>query len=153
MSEISKKQIAYLHLKYKIENAHGIEPMLNLGLMRAEEVTSKVLKDIYSNEDVFSAVMECSKDGVLNVYYHLRCPKCNSDELILEEDYQNIVTLREIVDFGCCCSSCKTRIHQDPETVDVRFSVPLRFLGVDEGGLAPPSLFKRVIGWFGVGKK
>lgn len=147
MSDLSKAEIAYLHLKYKLENAQDIESMQSVGLMRVEDVSKKVLKDIYAVEDVGSAVSECAKQGLIDVNYVVVCDKCSAENLIFEEEYVSSRTLRELISDGPPCRECGHKLHLEPKSVDLRLAVPQKLLGKEEDTINY-NVFSRFFRWF-----
>lgn len=147
MNEINRRQIAFLHLKFKVENAYTMESMSSHGVMSMEDVTSKVLKDIYPTDEVASAVMECARSGTLDLYYDLSCEGCKTSMLIREDDCQDITTLARIVKHGAVCDNCGHNTHQKSDAVNVKVAVPLRYLGQDREDIEEKTLFERLLGW------
>lgn len=146
-SDISRRQVAYWHLKYKTEHAYDMENMTNLGLLTVEELSSRVLKDIYPLDEVSSAASQCASQNLLDVYYLVKCEKCNHESHIIETNNDTIETLISIINNGAVCSNCRSSVSLTHESVDVRFAIPTRYLGEDGEIAKQKSFFKRLIEW------
>jgi hypothetical protein len=142
----SRQQVASIHLKYKIDK--NLEAHSSHGLMTLEEVSDKILKNIYPFEDVQTAVNDAVETGHMNLYYTVCCDACGKETPVLETDPSAKETWKFLFNEGERCLHCGRNVTGTVKNISKLFAISSFKLSVSsEDRPEDISIFKRLISW------